>query len=211
MELAGSHAIHRPSPRTDTSSRLPGSVAIWTSGDLCHPVSRTVSLSSALDDNRPDISPDGKKIAFETRRVEGSQIWVANIDGTQPNAVSMARQTFRGVPAGRRTVVGSSSNRANKIEAALSRRCYGRTAEPGGSRWILPSWSRNGNTDFSRDGVTWRIAMNGNQPVGQEVQIAEHRTYAVESPNGTTLDDWNPDIGAVFARPVAWGPRPASP
>jgi Tol biopolymer transport system component len=67
-------------------SRANGNPDIW-SLDPTSGVRRPLT-SDPADDSRPEISPDGRAVAFVSNRDGGQRIWVMNVDGTEARAVS---------------------------------------------------------------------------------------------------------------------------
>jgi TolB protein len=53
-------------------------------------------VASSFDDAAPNISPDGKRIAFASRAIGNPEIWVAEADGR--NALPIT--SFGGPPVG---------------------------------------------------------------------------------------------------------------
>jgi Tol biopolymer transport system component len=64
---------------------------IWRA-DTRTGLSRTVFAPSVVEQRDPDISPDGKKIAFESERSGFHEVWVANLDGSDALQLSNFRQ-----------------------------------------------------------------------------------------------------------------------
>jgi Tol biopolymer transport system component/DNA-binding winged helix-turn-helix (wHTH) protein len=62
-------------------------------------LSRTVFAPSTEGQKNPQISPDGKRIAFESERSGFHEVWVANLDGSDALQLSNFRQAgLRGTP-----------------------------------------------------------------------------------------------------------------
>ena len=51
-------------------------------------LARSVFAPASVVQMAPDISPDGKRIAFESERSGSHEVWVANLDGS--NAVQLS-------------------------------------------------------------------------------------------------------------------------
>jgi Tol biopolymer transport system component len=55
-------------------------------------------VSSTREQQAPDISPDGKRITFESDRIGAQEIWVADIDGSNPVQLSHFNTPLTGSP-----------------------------------------------------------------------------------------------------------------
>jgi Tol biopolymer transport system component/DNA-binding winged helix-turn-helix (wHTH) protein len=60
-------------------------------------------VSSTLNDESPQFSPDGKRVVFSSHRSGRQEVWVANVDGSQPQQLtsSIASGTPRWSPDGK--------------------------------------------------------------------------------------------------------------
>ena len=177
-------------------------------------------LSSTLDDRNPQFSPDGKKIAFESRRLGmDAQLWVANSDGTNPRPFTEGTTGVGGSPRfspDNRSIVFDSQGPDGRQSV------YVMDAEGGRARLLtagnVPSWSRDGKWIYfgsNRAGPVdvWRIPASG----GDAVRITDNSgnvavtscNNAIESPDGKTLyyRKLIDGSGVLFARPVAGGPE----
>ena len=215
LELAGDHAQF-PAVSSQGGklayTRLGFDYDIWKFGSNGRPED---FLSSTLDDRNAQFSPDGKKIAFESRRLGmDAQLWVANSDGTNPVPLTEGAKGVGGSPRwspDSRSIVfdGQGPDGQQAI--------YVVEAEGGRTRLLttpgqVPSWSRDGKWIYfgsTRAGAAadvWRIPAAG----GDVIRITDNGgNNALESPDGKTLY-YRKLIGAsavLFARPVAGGPE----
>jgi serine/threonine protein kinase len=171
-------------------------------------------LPSTLDDRGAQFSPDGKRIAFESRRLgKDAQLWVSNSDGTNPAPLTAGQWGIGGSP---RWSPDSRSIVFDGQEPDGRRAIYVIHAEGGRPRplvmdGVLPSWSRDGKWIYFQDNTrtgrreVWRIPTAG----GDAVQITNSGGgEPLESPDGKTLYYRKaPALSVLFARPVAGGPE----
>jgi len=151
-------------------------------------------ISSTRRDYDPALSPDGKRIAFQSDRSGVNEIWVCDSDGANPvqfTSVGGSARDLSGVkwsPDGKSIVfdmnVGGNFG-IHVISAAggIPRRL---TSQP---RWVSwPCWSRDGQSIYFRSGLSetaqvWKMPASG----GDAVQIShdpENIDLLLESPDG---------------------------
>ena len=158
---------------------------------------RTPSTSTWLDGS-PDISPDGKSLAFSSNRSGRDEIWIGDIDGVASRQIT----SFAEVPA---SAVGSPRWSTDGRWLAFDARIRGNadiyvvradggtpprrlTIDP--SADVVPSWSRDGNWIYftSRRGgrpEVWRLPAAGG---GREERVTDQGGFgAQESPDGAFL------------------------
>ena len=81
-----------------------------------------VSIASTRNDGMPQLSPDGRRVVFTSDRSVGWEIWLSDLDGSNP-----VRLTFMGAiatgatPIGHLTVNGSCSTLMSKGSGTFSR------------------------------------------------------------------------------------------
>jgi eukaryotic-like serine/threonine-protein kinase len=154
----------------------------------------TKLIASTWQDNAPQYSPDGKKIAFASDRSGSYEIWVSNADGS--GTVQLTSQgghagTPRWSPDGRRIAFDASvDGNANifVIDAGggAPRQVTASVAKDAPS---VPSWSSDGQwiyfaSNHSGDYEIWRVPANG----GAQNQLTHQGGFDPrESPNGKQL------------------------
>jgi Tol biopolymer transport system component len=161
-------------------------------------------LSSTLDDRNPQLSPDGTRVAFESRRLgKESQLWIANADGTKVTQLTEGGRGIQGSPfwsPDGNWIVFDGTLSANQSGIWVVEASGGQPrllSAPG----IVPSWSRDGKwVYFTRNGPVWRIPAQG----GAAEQVTEgNGSNAVESPDGAIL--YYARANAIFAKPSGGG------
>src|SRR5262249_27433145 len=158
----------------------------------------TSLISSTLEDNGPDYSPDGRKIVFASNRAGGFGIWVCDHNGANPRQLvdrgPYLTGTPRWSPDGKWIAFASRSNDAGRQgnadiyvvspEGGQPRRLTQDLAEN-----VTPSWSRDGKWIYfgsTRSGrmQVWKIPADG----GQAVQVTRHGGFeGFESTDGKYL------------------------
>ncbi len=166
--------------------------------------SPTEVISSTRDDHGPQISPDGKRIAFDSARSGSYEVWVCEADGSNPiQLTSFGGGDPRWSPDGRQIVFESraESHYANiyviNAEGGTPRRL---TTDS--SAHVVPNWSRDGrwiyftsNKSNGEDWQLWKMPAEG----GQAVQVTQHGGMAaVESSDGKFI------YYAKFSDPGIW-------
>ena len=154
---------------------------------------REIANSNELDTS-PNISPDGKLVAFRSVRTGFDEIWVSNIDGSGPrkitNSVGPLTGSPRWSPSGTEILYDSRSNGHADIYKvavtglATARITTARTNE------ILPSWSRDGQWIYYASDATgrwqlWRQKADGSS---SPQQITREGGYSsMESHDGQDI------------------------
>jgi len=131
-------------------------------------------LASTRVDANAQLSPDGKRIAFESDRSGSSrEIWVCDIDGSNcapVTSLGTLTRVPRWSPDGKRIVCESSRNGKTSISAIdlETHGLRGLVADPSEER--VPSWSRDGQWIYfgsKRSGSwqIWKVLAEGGAPV----------------------------------------------
>jgi Tol biopolymer transport system component len=140
---------------------------------------------------KPDFSPDGKKIAFESNRMGYSDIWVCDRDGSNSSQLTSLHGfagTARWSPDGRYIAFEAITNGYWEVYLL---------EYPGGTPRILPTFpgTNNGVPRWSRDGQwiyfysdhekgvyqLWRVPSKGGTPI--RVRTGDGGIYVTESPD----------------------------
>ena len=206
LEMAADHA------RTPAISRSTGARVAYARADFDMDIwqfqpngapSRS-PLSSTLDDRNPQLSPDGTRLVFESRRLgKESQLWIGNADGTKVTQLTEGGRGIQGAPSWSpdgNWIAFDGTVSANRSGIWIVEATGGQPrllSAPG----IIPSWSRDGKwIYFTRGGPVWRIPAQG----GDAQQVTENNgSNAVESPDGGTL--YYSRGNAIFAKPSGGG------
>jgi Tol biopolymer transport system component len=131
-------------------------------------------LASTRRDANAQLSPDGKRIAFESDRSGSSQeIWVCDIDGSNCNPVSSFgtwTRMPRWSPDGKRIVCEASRDGKTTIYSIdlETHGVRGLVADPSEER--VPTWSRDGRWVYfaskrSSSWQVWKVLAEGGAPV----------------------------------------------
>jgi len=193
--------------------------AIWRA-ELTHAAEphvrtwRVVSLGQEAIGG-PQPSPDGKKLAFQSGTTEGSDIWVSNSDGSDPQ--QLTNMGHCGVPRWSpdgRWIAFDSDGRSGHSGVFLIAPESGAIRQLVKDQWnnSVPSWSRDGqwiyfasNRDTrSEQDQVFRISIDGHQ-LWQVTRLGGFSAY--ESSDGRAIyyakhRYQNPEIWQV---PVAGG------
>ncbi len=153
---------------------------------------RTVAPSTYYEDY-PAVSPDGRRLAFASNRTGATEVWIAELDGSNPTQITFRNGPLcmapQWSPDGRRLAFGSitGTNRDIFVVGLDGAAPLRLTSEP--SEEVNPSWSRDGRWIYfssNRSGVDqiWRLPSAGGRPSRVTGGAA---TEAHESPDGTRL------------------------
>jgi Tol biopolymer transport system component/DNA-binding winged helix-turn-helix (wHTH) protein len=216
MEIAGAHATY---PVVSPAANRLAFVRSIRNRDIWRYTTDGVHkrlISSSLDEDSPQYSPDGKKIAFVSNRSgDAHEIWVANADGTDAvqltNRIGRFQGSARWSPDGRWIAFDSQPVEGGQaiyiVEATGGRP---RRLDLGAYRNALPNWSRDGTwiyylSDRSGRQELWRVRPDG----GDQERVTDHGGQnAVESVDGKTVYYAKENLGTpLFARALAGGPE----
>ncbi len=169
--------------------------------------------ASTLDEETPDYSPDGRRLAFASTRTGVEELWLANSDGSNPK-----QMTFTGGPQcsnprwsrdGRLILFNSRSKGSSDLylldpEIGEVRRLTNHPDEE-----LEANWSRDGRTIYFGSNRTgrfeiWRMPATGGEPV--QVTKLGGQT-ATESPDGQFLyyAKYETSPSAIWRVPVSGG------
>lgn len=174
-------------------------------------------LASTFDEHAPDVSPDGRQVAFSSNRTGWEEIWIANRDGSNPRQVTSCRGPVcsnpRWSPDGRTILFGwRQSGSSDLYRLQLETGQMARLTDHPGSE-IQPSWSRDGRSIYfasSRTGrfEIWRMPATG----GSAVQLTRHGGLSpVEGRDGYVYYAKSPTVPTALWRvPLGGGPETAA-
>lgn len=183
---------------------------IGTSGSPPKGHSPRKVISSSRRDDGPQLSPDGRKIAFESDRSGTNEVWICDRDGT--NAVQLTRfgattGTPRWSPDGRRIAFDSDTQGQFDIYVLEVAGGLPRRLTPEASVNAVPSWSGDGRWIYFGSNRTggfqvWKVPADG----GPAVQVTRNGGYAAfESPDGSRLYYAKFDAPGIWSLPVNGG------
>ena len=172
----------------------------------------SVLVSEKGDKMRPELSPDGKKIAFESNRLGFWDIWTCDANGTNCDRVTCLHGTAgraRWSPNGRYIAFEFHPKERSEIYVV---------EVPGGTPHLLPtlagadnlspSWSRDGKWLYfaSKRGMepfqVWRIPVQGGPPT----RLTKNGGISpVESPDGRFLYYSKFEQGGIWRMPLQGG------
>ena len=149
-------------------------------------------ICSAVEDYSPRFSPDGRRIAFASRRDGATELWTANADGSGPRKLTSLEANTgspRWSPDGRWIAFDSMAEGPAHVYVigaggGTPRRL---TTEP--SKEIVPSWSHDGQwvyfaSDRGNQSHVWKVPLAGGPP--RQVTQGDGGE-AMESADGTRL------------------------
>jgi Tol biopolymer transport system component/DNA-binding winged helix-turn-helix (wHTH) protein len=213
VELAGYNAY---APSTARSrDRLAFSRTLFDSVIYRLPIGGAPApfIDSAARDLNAQYSPDGRRIAFASRRSgDRNEIWLVDADGANATRLTRGSARFRGSPRwspdGRTIAFDAWSDDGQwdiwtiGVDESAPRQV---THDP--LKAHLPSFSRDGRWIYFTSHRTgreevWRVAPTG----GPEEQVTrDGGTNAFESLDGRTLFYMRSPNGALLARPTPGG------
>jgi len=171
------------------------------------------AISSTRQDGNPQLSPDGRRVAFVSNRSGDVEIWVSDVDGANAFQLTTMGAPATGTP--RWSPDGTSVTFNSNLEghwdvyvvAASGGRARRLTADP--SNDSAPSYSRDGrfvyfNSNRTGEFQIWKVPAMG----GDAVQVTRNGGYvAFESPDGEQVYYTQTLAGpsALWRVPVAGG------
>jgi Tol biopolymer transport system component len=193
-----------------------GKTDVWRLdlNDVTHPQKSPFALVSEKGNKmRPELSPDGKKVAFESDRLGFWDIWTCNVDGSSCDQITSLHGTAgraRWSPDGRHIAFEFHPNERSEVYVV---------EVPGGAPRLLktipgadnlsPSWSRDGKAIYfaSKRGSEafqiWRMPLQGE---GTPVQLTKNGGISpVESSDGRYLYYAKFEQGGVWRMPLEGG------
>jgi Tol biopolymer transport system component/DNA-binding winged helix-turn-helix (wHTH) protein len=170
-------------------------------------------LSAATDqwNFEPDVSPDGRRVAFVSTRSGSDEIWV--VDSSGGDAVRLTSfggarlETPRWSPDGRRLVFSARVPARSDLYAVAAAGGVARALTHETSDAVAPRWSRDGRAVYfaSRRGGSWqvwRLDLVG----GELTAMTAAGGYAAEeSPDGRWLYFSRADAAGIWRRRLAAG------
>ena len=167
---------------------------------------------STLLERQPSYSPDGRRVAFQASDPRGSDIWLADADGSNPTRLTRGSGLMRGSPSwspdGRSIAFDSRGDDGQRDVWTIGADGSGlRRVTLSPANDIVPSWSRDGRfvyfaSDRTGRSEVYRVPAGG----GREDRLTRGGGISpVESFDGRTLYYQRNVDGALLARPSAGG------
>src|SRR4030095_5953357 len=171
-----------------------------------------IASSTQLDWN-PGISPDGKRIAFESERSGQHEIWLSDSDGSNLSRLTDVG-TYSGSPSW--SPDGQQIAFDSREKGSATANIYVISAQGGSPRRltpaddhddVVPSWSKEGQWIYftskrSGDWQVWKVPATG----GDLVQITKKGGFlAFEEPDGKAIYYGKDKVPGIWKVPVDGG------
>lgn len=188
------------------------SIRLTASGRPEGPPQKVISgTGQQIDD---EISPDGNRIVFTSDRSGNLEIWVANIDGSNPRQLTSLRAPLTGSPRwsadGRWIAFGSETGENGGAFVISAEGGAPRRLTPSDIWGLVPSWSRDRKWIYfcKNLGGIWKMPAQG----GEAVEITKDGFETRESEDGKWLYFSRPlntpdNKTAILKMPVGSGPE----
>ncbi len=156
---------------------------IWASrignaGNIADKEAHRLLVSSTRSQTAPDISPDGKRVVFESDRSGGREVWVSNIDGSNSVQLTHLNSPLTGSPrwspAGNLIAFDSRASGTATIyfvdpDGGIPQKVSARI-----DNIAIPTWSRDGKSIYfssadTQNGSLFRMSL----PDGPTLLIAK--------------------------------------
>jgi Tol biopolymer transport system component len=169
-------------------------VNIWRI-DLKSESVRSLLALTSRQQKAPTISPDGKRIAFESDRSGSKEVWVANLDGSDAVQLSdfhVQTGTPRWSPDGQKIVFDSRASGEAGLYLVDPSTVLPRRIFTNGISACVPTWSADGkwiyfttvsSPEWEHDAI-YKVAPEGGTP---ELVTSTHGYNAQESRDGRVL------------------------
>lgn len=168
----------------------------------------TRPFPSNLTQQNASYSPDGKRMVFESTRSGSQEIWLCNVDGSDPQQLTTFGGALTGTPRwspdGQKIVLDSRAS--GQAELYLVNSAGGKAqllkTTPGGAS--VPYWSRDGQwiffaADVNGDSQVFKIPAGGGEPVQLTTkggfvakQAPDGKIYYMRPAGGSEL--WSIDL-----------------
>jgi Tol biopolymer transport system component len=150
-------------------------------------------ISSSAEQENPQFSPDGRRIAFQSNRSGYLEIWVADRDGSHPRQLTEMRAAITGFPRwspeGNRIVFHSRQKSSARLFVVDVRGGHPEPLTDGLNTDYSPSWSHDGQWIYfasrrSEAMQVWKMPAKG----GRAMQVTRHGGWTpLESADGRYL------------------------
>jgi len=163
----------------------------------------------------PQVSPDGKKIAFESGRSGYEEIWVSDADGSDPTQLTHLERysgSPRWSPDGKYLAFDFRSEQHTAIYVVeLAKGVPRPLVASADADNVVPSWSRDGRSIYfasnrgSKDFHIWKVTAQGG---GAPLQVTRDSGFmAFESPDGRFIFYSRLELPGIWKVPVDGGPQ----
>jgi Tol biopolymer transport system component len=172
-----------------------------------------IAIASTRQDGNPQFSPDGNRVAFVSNRSGGTEIWIADSDGSNAFQLTTMGAAATGTP--RWSPDGQLITFNSNLEGHWD--IYVVSASGGRPRRLTDHYANDASPSFSRDGrwvyfnsnrtgefQIWKVPSAG----GEAAQLTRNRGYiAFESPDAAYIYYTQTLAGpsALWRMPVAGG------
>jgi len=173
------------------------------------PASARMVVASSRLDNNADLSPDGRKLAFQSDRSGSLEIWVSDTDGSHARQLTNFGHGHTGTPRWSRdgTRITFDSNVGGVFQVYVIGADGGapkRITDPPTAN-AVPSWSRDSEwIYFVGWGGIWKVPARGGPPIQV---VAKDGGTSAESIDGRSLYHVLSDDGALWRKPLDGGPE----
>src|SRR5437879_10075636 len=171
----------------------------------------TKFIASKRQDDSPQFSSDGKKIAFRSTRSGSAEIWVCDSDGSNPIQLTFFGGPQAGSPRwssdGQRIAFDSPKEGHTEIFVISAEGGAPRRLTIGTSDNVRPSWSKDGRWIYfgsrrSGEWQVWKVPAEG----GPAVQVTRNGgREAYESRNGKFVYYSKLGVPGIWRVPVEGG------